>query len=250
MRICFHIVVLVLILLDCLAGAVTDDFTRYQGILDRKPFGEPQPDSSTASAVVVAQTDSDLFAKTMKMVAIRLNKDGGMRVGFVNKAAGNKSYYLKVGETSSDGIELVDADFKREAALLRKDAQSGWIHMGSSSGKHGDRAAQEASAQELQNASSPEMLEAMDRRRETLAAEGLRKRQAFHEARKASKAEILSVKLALSNRANSEEVNAQLKESQMDAIRKGLHALPIPLTKEMDDQLVAEGVLQPAQGSK
>ena len=31
----------------------------------------------------------------------------------------------------------------------------------------------------------------------------------------------------------------------MDVIRAGLPALPVPLTKEMDDQLVAEGVLPP-----
>lgn len=250
MRICFHIVFLVLILLDCLAGAVTDDFTRYQGILDRKPFGEQAQNSLTTPDGVVVQTDSDLFAKTMKMVAIRLDKDGSMRVGFVNKAAGNKSYYLKLGETSPDGIELVDADFEREAALLRKDSQSGWIHMGSSSNKRTDPKEQEIPAEILANLSSPEFMEAMDRKKEVLAAEAANKRRGFREAKKAKSAEVFGRKLALSKRVNAEEVNAQLNESQMETIRKGLLPLPIPLTKEMDDQLVAEGILQPAQDSR
>ena len=32
----------------------------------------------------------------------------------------------------------------------------------------------------------------------------------------------------------------------MEVIRKGMPPLPIPLTKEMDDQLVAEGILPPS----
>lgn len=44
---------------------------------------------------------------------------------------------------------------------------------------------------------------------------------------------------------NREELQAHLKRQQMDAIRTGKPPLPIPLTKEMDDQLVKEGVLPP-----
>lgn len=43
-----------------------------------------------------------------------------------------------------------------------------------------------------------------------------------------------------------EELQAHLQEQQMDAIRTGKPPLPIPLTRQMDDQLVKEGVL-PAQ---
>jgi len=44
---------------------------------------------------------------------------------------------------------------------------------------------------------------------------------------------------------SGEQLEKHLKEYQMEAIRKGLKPLPIPLTKEMDDQLVSEGVLPP-----
>lgn len=240
--------VLAMILLGGLAGAVTDDFTRYQAIVDRKPFGEPPPDPSTTPAVVV-QNDSDLFATTMKMVAIKLDQKGNLRVGFLNMAAGNKSYYLNVGETSPDGIELVEADFEREAALLRKDSRSGWIFMGTKHDSPAVKAMKQLSAMSSQ-LSSPEALEAIDRKREALVAEGLRKRKEFREVKKANYAAILSAKTSLSGRVNGEQLEKELKESQMDAIRKGLPALPLPLTKEMDDQLVAEGVLQPQQGAK
>ena len=39
----------------------------------------------------------------------------------------------------------------------------------------------------------------------------------------------------------------RLQAYQMEVIRSGLPALPIPLTKEMDDQLVSEGVLPPLE---
>ena len=38
-----------------------------------------------------------------------------------------------------------------------------------------------------------------------------------------------------------------VREYQMELIRKGLKPLPIPLTTEMDDQLVREGVLPPVE---
>jgi hypothetical protein len=39
----------------------------------------------------------------------------------------------------------------------------------------------------------------------------------------------------------------QLQEYQMQAIREGREPLPIPLTPEIDQQLVNEGVLPPAE---
>jgi hypothetical protein len=43
-----------------------------------------------------------------------------------------------------------------------------------------------------------------------------------------------------------EETRENLRQYQMEVIRAGMPPLPIPLTKEMDDQLVAEGILPPA----
>jgi len=46
----------------------------------------------------------------------------------------------------------------------------------------------------------------------------------------------------------SEETVRKLRDYQMDLIRSGKAPLPIPLTEEMDAQLVKEGVLPPARG--
>ena len=42
-----------------------------------------------------------------------------------------------------------------------------------------------------------------------------------------------------------QEIRENLQEYQMEVIRSGMPPLPIPLTEEMDAQLVAEGVLEP-----
>ncbi len=45
-----------------------------------------------------------------------------------------------------------------------------------------------------------------------------------------------------------EETEKRLQDYQMETIRQGLPPLPLPLTKEMDDQLVKEGRLPPVGG--
>jgi len=217
-------------------GAVSEDFSRYQGILDRKPFGEPPPDLSQSTNAIAAA--SEAFTKTLKMVAIKQDQSGRVRVGFVNLAAGNKSSYLMIGESNAEGIELVDADFDLESALVRKGVQSGWIYM-KSSPQQGVAVAGKKAPAPLSEAS---MANAVQQKRVTLYAELLRKR---HEGKDGS---------PLSGPPhNAKMTGAQLekylKDYQMDQIRKGLKPLPIPLTREMDDQLVAEGVL-PAIPSK
>lgn len=47
-----------------------------------------------------------------------------------------------------------------------------------------------------------------------------------------------------------EEVRENLRQYQMEVIRAGMDPLPIPLTQEMDDQLVKEGILPPVETNK
>lgn len=210
-------------------ASISEDFSRYQSILDRKPFGEPLADLAQVTNTPV--TPVDLFTRTLKMVAIKLDKSGGLKVGFVNKAAANKGYYLRVGETSNDGIELVDADFKLESALLRKDSQTGWIYMNARESQAGPGLAV-AGKPAFKSASSQKL---------TVSAAYTRKMQQMGEARK----QVFEERSAARSKLSEEELEQQMQVSQMDIIRQGLPALPVPLTKEMDDQLVAEGILPP-----
>lgn len=50
-----------------------------------------------------------------------------------------------------------------------------------------------------------------------------------------------------SRNLSEEEVEKRLREYQMKLIREGKTPLPIPITEEMDAQLVKEGILPPVE---
>lgn len=56
---------------------------------------------------------------------------------------------------------------------------------------------------------------------------------------------LISIKEEGSSPTNLNSTGSELERFQQEVIRKGMPALPIPLTKEMDDQLVREGILPP-----
>jgi len=210
--------------------AITEDFSRYQKIIDRQPFGVVMIDSSQQTNAPVAA--GDLFTKTLKMVAIKLDRNGKIRVGFIN-LAGNKSYYLSVGEVSNDGIEVLDADFQMEAALLKKDGQLGHIYMNGS---------------QLKSSGVPDELVAMANASAPSLSSKSKKVMGYFDRmnkRMEDRKKEIDRKIAETPLLTPEELETHLNNYQMEVIRQGLPALPIPLTKEMDDQLVAEGVLQP-----
>jgi len=140
-----------------------------------------------------------------------------VKVGLVDKKT-NKSFFLTEGE-SVDGIELVSASFEEEEAVLRKGDEMAVIKLESG---------------EIQPL-SPEQQRERLRMRRTSYAERRRQRE---ERRRAPPPKP---------KYTGEELERHLREYQMECIRRGLPPLPIPLTPEMDAQLVAEGVLPPLE---
>ncbi len=217
------------------------DFTRYQVILDRKPFGEE-------AVVLPAQNvgpdgkpmpPPESFVKNLKMCAVtRHALTGRLQVGLVDSAT-KKNYFLNVGD-SEDGITLVDADYDGEKALLRKGAEEVWLGMSDVTSmatgpavlpvpSGAGRAAQPPGMTMPQPSAvpaPPPMPSRPDR--------GVRRRD---------------LSAVVTNRPSGEVLAKHLEQYQMDLIRAGGTKgppLPIPLTPEMDQQLVKEGVL-PAQ---
>jgi len=210
-------------LVMCNAHAVvTEDFSRYQGIIDRKPFGVPPQDAASMSNATISADVS--FIKTLKMVAIKLSRDGRIRVGFVDSANKNKGYYLRIGE-HEDGIEVVDADFHLESALLRKDGQTGWIYLGKSKFQ-------------------PDVANVAAR---TPSMDEIRQKQELYAQIMRRKKEVTRQRVVEAPKLSGNALEKHLNDYQLDLIRTGEPPLPIPLTQEMDDQLVAEGVLPPLQ---
>ena len=218
----------------------------YQVILDREPFGSvpapPPPEEDPGDRLADAPPP---FIKSLRMCAITETEDFGLRVGIVDiKAKPPSSHMMRIGEIQ-EGIELVEADFDREGALLKKDGLKYWIYLDGSQGSgpggaHGKPGKPSASAAPPQP--RPPQAELARSGSSGSYTDRLKKRREILEARRKQSEER--------QKMGPEALKEQLKEYQMELIRaKGELGppLPIPLTKEMDDQLVAEGVLPPAK---
>lgn len=213
----------ILTLLILFAVAVTaagsaPGFDRYRVILDRKPFGDPPP-PVVAPRPTPPVSPQQSFARTIRLTALFEVEDGELSVGFVN-SQNNDSFFLRVGE-SHDGIELVSASYDDEEAVLRRGSEMAIVRFDTGNAEaitqqqHADRVRERQSSYEERRRARRE--ESERRRREPPPEPLLR----------------------------GEELQQHLQDYQMEVIRQGLPPLPIPLTQEMDDQLVREGILPP-----
>lgn len=125
-----HLGILLLAALETAAPGDAAAFSRYQLILDKKPFGFTAEADSKATPAPTAGLPP--LANGLKLVALEMDeKTGTVKAGIVD-AAGKKSYYLTIGD-EEDGLKLVDADFTGDRALVHKGEQEEWLAMGSGS---------------------------------------------------------------------------------------------------------------------
>lgn len=203
-------------LMALFTSAWAADFDRYQIILDRKPFGVPPPEPPPA-----APSPSESFARHLRMSALLETDDGGVRIGLINMQ-NNKSFFLTVGQMEDD-IELVSASYDNEEAVLRKGSEMAVIKL------------QSGEIQPLSPAEQQARLNAPQVRRMSYAE------------RRAARQQQRQEEPPPEPKYKGEELERHLREYQMEVIRQGLPPLPIPLTPEMDAQLVSEGVLPPLE---
>ena len=196
--------------------ADTPDFSKYQVILDRKPFGVAPPIEVAAPVF----TPENSFAKTLRMCAL-LEDDNGIRIGLIDQS-NNKNFFLSIGQTE-EGVELVSASYEEEEAVIRKGAEMAVIKL------------QSGEIQPLSPAEQQARLNAPAGRRPSYA-----ERRMMRQQQRAAEPPPQP-------KYTGEELEKHLNEYQMEVIRQGLPPLPIPLTPEMDQQLVNEGVLPPVQ---
>jgi hypothetical protein len=207
------------------AALVQHDFARYEVILQRKPFGfVPEPVRPKIDPVgKIPRRPEESFAKYYKLCAI-MDGAGGIRVGIVSiRQKPPKSYFIRIGETIDEDIELVDADFETESALLRRDSEEHWLSL--SGGLPGSGAAGAGATRQR-------------------AAETLARNSGYADRMRRRKAVVNRIRRQ-PPKLTGKALYDGYRKLQMQQIRKGMPTLPIPLTKEMDDQLVSEGVLAP-----
>ena len=206
-----NLIILILLTFALSALAAEEGFARYQIIIDKHPFGEEPPELET----VQISLDKS-FARHLRLSMLFEGPGGDVRAGIIDTKE-KKNYILSIGEIEG-GLELIEADLSASEAMLRRGSEVALFKLESD---------------------TPEPLS--------------KSQQA---ARRSSYAGRRSARLAAANkktepkkpeapRLTGEALRAHLENVQMNAIRDGLPPLPLPLTPEMDAQLVSEGVLDP-----
>ena len=195
-------------------------FDDYQVILDRKPFGAP-PDPSSMPEKVVPVSES--FAAQMVLSGIYELDDGNLRVAVVDNK--DKSYFtLMVGEKNESGIELIDVDYEKGEAVLKKAEEVVVLNMNGTAG-----------TQVLSSSERQERVKQAEERRLSYAE---RRRQ-----RQLERQKPVEIPKPI---YTGEELQKHFQEYQMEVIREGMPPLPgVQLTQDQDDQLVEEGILPP-----
>lgn len=192
-------------------------FSDYQVILDRKPFGVPPERAPEPERVIPVQ---ESFAAQMQLSGIDDLEDGNMRVTVIDRKD-NSYFSLIVGEKSDAGIELMDVDYEKEEAVLKKGEEVVVLRMSGTSG-----------TQVLSSSEQQERMKDAETRRLSYAE---RRRQRMLERQKP-----VEVPKPI---YTGEELEKHLQDYQMEVIRQGLPPLPVQLTPDRDAQLVSEGFL-------
>jgi hypothetical protein len=200
---------------------------RYDVILDRSPFGA-DPLTGAAAAAATAQDKAAAAAaaaleKNFRLSFLLESQDGEIRAGFQNlkpKKGEPSSTIIMVGE-SFMGMKLKSIDFFNSEATMEHQGKPVIFQLSKA------QAAKVATKKPAQ----PQRRFGGGFRRQAPQPEKPKEPELSPEEQ----------------RIRREEIRANLQDYQMEVIRSGMPPLPIPLTPEMDDQLVAEGILPPGE---
>jgi len=205
---------------------------RYDLIVERSPFGA---DPLNETEVAGQETSATLktLERELRLCFLLKSQTGEIRAGFQNlkaKQGEPKSIMLMVGE-SFRAMKLQEIDIENSTATLLYQGKPLTFELAKGS------AAMTASENRPQPPTQPQRRFGSGFRRTTPPAEPV------PPVTQPEEPQLSPEELA----QQQEEVREHLQQYQMEVIRSGMPPLPIPLTQEMDDQLVAEGVLPPAE---
>ncbi len=203
-----------------------DKDNRYQVIIERNPFGaeliSPDPSASIMQNEAAAMAAANAAEKELRLCFIFETDSGVIRAGFENKTAKSgesKSIMLGVGE-SFRGMRLLDVNIQNSTATLDRNGVSIMFS--------------------LRKATTSINKNTITSKRKFNT--GFRETKSIENKVVKTEEVVLSPAQQAKRR---EEIQENLRQYQMDVIRAGLPPLPVPLTKQMDEQLVAEGILPP-----
>lgn len=120
-----------------LAGALWAEkqpLSRYQSIIDRRPFGQPPPgydpdstvlDAGASSATMTPEEltqEQEQLQRSVSFTVMNINNDGSVSVGFSDQSdpKAPAHYYLREGETQNGWI-VKSVDVHERSVVLEKD---------------------------------------------------------------------------------------------------------------------------------
>jgi hypothetical protein len=208
------------------ANAVDYKRDRYDVIVDRSPFGEDptlaNEAANSAKDQAAAAAAAKKLEKEIRLCFLLEAESGDIRAGFQNLKAQKgdpRSIMLMVGE-SFMGMKLLSIDLANSSATLQSNGKPITFELS-----------------KAPSAAKAPAKAAVPQRR---FGSGFRKQPPTPPAKPPEP------QLSPEEQAKKrEEVRENLRQYQMEVIRAGMPPLPIPLTQDMDDQLVSEGILPP-----
>lgn len=215
---------------------------RYELIVARSPFGAEEsvvaPEAGEGQAEIAASAAS----KELRLCFLLESRTGEIRAGFQNlKPRPNEpgNVILMQGE-SFRSMKLVEIDLAESRATFENSGKRVVLEL--------TKPVQVAKRTPPPNANAaravPQPVQQQDQTEQRRFGGGFRRREPPAETAPAVEQPALTPE---EEQARREEVRRNLQEYQMEVIRQGMPPLPIPLTPEQDDQLVAEGVLPPLE---
>lgn len=196
---------------------------RYGVILDRSPFGSDPlstvtaPDSSAKDRIAAAALE-----KTCRLSFLLETESGEVRAGFQNlKPQKNEaaSSVVRINE-SFMGMKLKSVNIANSEATLEYNGKPITF----------------------------QLTKAPEQTKSAVKTPATNSRRFGGGFRKKPDPKPPAPKLSPEEQTiRREEIRKDLQDYQMHVIREGMPPLPVPLTKEMDDQLVSEGVLSPVE---
>ena len=94
------------------------DWSRYEIIMERAPFGKEPPPSETSEPARPAGE----FAKQYRLCMLYEGTTGQLKAGIVSKV-NNKNFFLQVGE-SEEGLSLVEVRLEEGVAVLQQGGET------------------------------------------------------------------------------------------------------------------------------
>jgi len=99
------------------------DWSRYEVIMERAPFGSEPPPSETAEPARPAGE----FAKQYRLCMLYESVSGQLKAGLVSKV-NNKNFFLQVGE-SEGGLSLVEAHLEEGLVVLQQGGETAQLRL-------------------------------------------------------------------------------------------------------------------------